>query len=104
MTDFAAMEDTDVSDSDDDFRICCSRYDFESHHLAWKGWRTGIPQQATWDSGMCCGLQCGIFAALVFIAMVSLYIFARVAVTYWWFQRHHDNMWGFALIQGHEWT
>lgn len=103
--DFAALSTDDESEaSEAEWSLCCWSKDFESWRVAVKVMRGDMPEKVAWDSGLCCGLQCFIFAVILLIAMVGIYVFAYIATSYWWFQRHHDHMWGFALIQGHEWT
>jgi len=44
-------------------------------------------------------MGCGLL-----IALILIYICAQLWPTYWWFQRHLDTLWGFALDHGRPWT
>jgi len=57
-----------------------------------------------WDVGMCLALQFSVFVLLLLVALILLQFFAHVWTTYWWFERHLDAMWGFALDHGRAYT
>lgn len=104
LTEFAVLFSDTEDGSDEDKDCCCCRPGCMSVGLAYKGLLTGTAQRASWDCGLCCGLQCCILALLLLLAIVGVCWFSWVATRYWWFKRHHDIMWGFALDGGHAWT
>eukprot|EP00933_Yihiella_yeosuensis_P012706 TRINITY_DN12176_c4_g1_i1.p1 TRINITY_DN12176_c4_g1~~TRINITY_DN12176_c4_g1_i1.p1 ORF type:complete len:737 (+),score=83.88 TRINITY_DN12176_c4_g1_i1:65-2275(+) len=58
----------------------------------------------TWDCGLCCGLQCTILLIMLTAVFSIVFIFGFMAPTYWLFQTHMNNQWGFVLEEGHPYT
>jgi len=65
---------------------------------------TPLGRKATWDCGVCLGLQCFLACWLIAFLLILALWYTTVASSYHYLQHRLDKRWGFALVEGYPYT